>query len=262
MSSVVFEERTAAHYDAHPFDALTADDEANPEQVQPRPFVHFCRNFVTKHSRVAEIGCGPGRATMYLTSLGHEVSAVDISASSLARARRRAAKATFVQASNLALPFADGSFDAVVSDGVIHHTPDAFSSLSENARILRHGGHLYLAVYKHDRYYRHIYNLAGPPIRWLESRAAGRALLHATAIPAYYAVHLVKSRGRRTWSGARSFFYDYIITPRATFHSREEIEAWGRKLGLEPVHYDPSLGNVHAFVFVKSGAAEDAEQWR
>ena len=84
---------------------------------------------------------------MYLTRLGHRVTAVDISRGSLERARRRAPRAFFVQASNLELPFADACFDAVVSDGVIHHTPDAFKSLAENARILRPGGHLYLAVY-------------------------------------------------------------------------------------------------------------------
>lgn len=246
---------TEAHYDAHPFDAITAHDERDPRRIQPRPFLEFCQSCLGKGARIAEIGCGPGRGTMYLTRLGHDVTAVDISAQSLARARRRAPEAAYVRASNLSLPFPDAAFDAVVSDGVIHHTPDAFAALSENARILRPGGHLYLAVYKRDRYYRHLYTYAGPPIRWLERRRLGRALLHMTVIPAYYAAHLVKSRGRRTWTGARSFFYDYIITPRATFHSRGEIEAWGDRLGLRLVRYDPALGNVHAFVFVKGASA-------
>jgi hypothetical protein len=42
---------------------------------------------------------------------------------------------------------------------------------------------------------------------------AAQVLVDSTLPPIYYLVHLVKSRGRRTWHGAKSFFYDYIITP-------------------------------------------------
>lgn len=254
MTSPAIQDRTREHYDAHPFDALTEDDERHPRQVQPRPFLDFCDTLLDRPARVAEIGCGPGRATMFLTSEGHDVVAVDISESSLTRAARRAPRATFIKASNLALPLADETFDAVVSDGVIHHTPDAFLSLSENARILRGGGVLYLGVYNRRRYYYYLYTYLGPLIRWIASFTAGRRLIDATLLPIYFLVHKVKSRGKRSWSGARGFFYDYIITPRATFHTREEIEEWGRRLGLSLLNYDPSLGNVHTFVFRKQSA--------
>ena len=77
------------------------------------------------------------------------------------------------------------------------------------------------------------------------------ALIFGTMLPLYYGVHLLKTRGKRTWHGAKNFFYDYIITPRASFHRREEIEAWGRAAGLDLVTYEPNVGNVHAFVFRK-----------
>jgi hypothetical protein len=76
-------------------------------------------------------------------------------------------------------------------------------------------------------------------------------VLGMTLIPLYYLVHLAKSRGRRSWAGAKNFFYDYIITPQATFYTREEITAWGDELGLHLTRYDPLLGNVHVFVFRK-----------
>jgi ubiquinone/menaquinone biosynthesis C-methylase UbiE len=252
------EDRTRRHYDDHPFDAITADDERHPETIQPEPFVEFCEQHLRGQISVAEIGCGPGRATMYLTALGAAVTAIDISAASLTRARRRAPNARYVRATAMALPFADATFEAAVSDGVIHHTPDARAAFAETARILRPGGHLYLGVYDRRRLYYYIYTYAGPPIRWVERSAAGRAALSLTLMPLYYLIHLAKSRGRRTWVGAKNFFYDYIITPRATFYTRKEITAWGGELGLELIKYDPSLGNVHVFVFQRRSNLSEA----
>lgn len=247
------ERATAAHYDGTPFEFMTDADLGRLEQVQPAAFVRYAREHVHAGDRVADVGCGPGRATAYLQQLGAGVVAVDISHVSLSLARKRAPQAAFVQASNLSLPFATGSFDAVVSDGVIHHTPDARRSFAENARILAPGGTMYVGVYRRHRYYYYLYTYAGRPVRALNRTAAGRALISCTLLPVYYAVHLAKSRGTRTWQGARSFFHDYILTPRATFHTREEIEAWGREEGLELLHYDPHVGNVHAFTFRKRG---------
>jgi len=244
--------RTAGHYDAHPFDFLTADDEARIDEWQPRPFRRFVETTLRPGDGIGEIGCGPGRATLYLTRRGFAVSAVDLSAESLLLARGRAPAAAYVRATNLALPFADGAFDAVVSDGVIHHTPDPALAFRENVRTLKPGGHLYLGVYSRRGYYYWLYTYVGVPIRWLGKRMWGRCLVHATLLPLYYAVHLIKSRGRRTWRGARHFFYDYIMTPRASFHSRDEIAAWGDAAGLRLIDYDSYVGNTHVFVFRKN----------
>jgi ubiquinone/menaquinone biosynthesis C-methylase UbiE len=246
---------TNRHYDNHPFDAITAGDERNPKAVQPAPFIAFCEQHVRRRMPVAEIGCGPGRATMYLAALGADVTAIDISAVSLARARRRAPDANYVRATTMALPFANACFDAVVADGVIHHAPDARAAFAESLRVLRPGGYLYLGIYNRRRHYYFIYTYAGRPIRWLARSAIGRAALAVTLMPAYYLVHLAKSRGRRSWAGAKNFFYDYLLTPRASFYTREEVNAWSNELGLELVGYDPSLGNVHVFIFRKVDAS-------
>jgi ubiquinone/menaquinone biosynthesis C-methylase UbiE len=252
MSSEQLQKLTKAHYNDFPFDFLTGEDERNIENLQPPPFLRFANTHLSSGLRVAEIGCGPGRATLFMARRGIDLLAVDISYGSLRLARRRAPACQFVLASNLNLPLPDGAFDAVVSDGVIHHTPDAYRSFCENARILRSGGMMYVGVYRRRRYYYYVYTYLGCPVRWLEKRAWGKALIYATLLPVYYAVHLVKSRGKRTWRGAKNFFYDYIITPQATFHTREEIVGWGQKNGLELVEYDENVGNVHAFVFRKS----------
>lgn len=248
------ERRTAEHYESFPFDFLTPADERAIEEMQPAPF----RDFIEGHARagqlVGEIGCGPGRGTMYLAKRGLKTVAVDISKRSIDLAKKRAPSATFVQATNLNLPFADGAFDLVVSDGVIHHTPDAKRSLSENIRVLRPGGHLYVGVYNRKGYYYYIYNVVGRPIRWLERFRIGKLIIYMTVFPLYYAVHLARSRGRRSLKGAKNFFYDYIITPQASFHTRDEIASWGAAEALELLDYNPSLGNVHVFVFRKNAA--------
>lgn len=246
--------RTKRHYDSHPFDAITPEDELWPSRIQPKPFLEFCERYLKEGMSVVEIGCGPGRGTMYLTAKGVDVTALDISATSLKRAQRRAPKANFVRATVMALPFCDGCFEAVVSDGVIHHTPDARAAFDESVRVLRDGGYLYLGIYNRRRLYYYLYTYAGPPIRWLERWDVGRAALSMTLIPFYYLIHLAKSRGKRSWAGAKNFFYDYILTPQATFYTRDEIARWGAELGLHPIQYDPSLGNVHAFVFRKPRA--------
>jgi ubiquinone/menaquinone biosynthesis C-methylase UbiE len=244
--------QTRAHYEEFPFDFLTAEDEQNIENLQPAPFLRFANAYLTPGMKVAEIGCGPGRATLFMARRDVDLVAVDISPGTLRVARRRAPGVSFVQASNMQLPLKDGLFDAVVSDGVIHHTPDAYLSFSENARILKQGGRMYVGVYRRRRYYYYVYTYLGRPIRWLEQRAWGKAMIHATLLPVYYAVHLVKSRGKRTWYGSKNFFYDYFITPQATFHTREEIVEWGRNNRLELLEYYENVGNVHAFLFRKS----------
>jgi ubiquinone/menaquinone biosynthesis C-methylase UbiE len=243
--------RTRRHYDNYPFDAITPEDEQQPRNIQPKPFIDFCELYLQQQMSALDIGCGPGRATMYLYASGAGVTAVDISATSLGRARKRTPNANFVRATTMSLPFRNASFDLVVSDGVIHHTPKAHSAFVESVRVLREGGYLYLGVYNRQRYYYYVYTYLGQPIRWLERSVAGRAALSVTLIPLYYLVHLAKSRGKRTWKGAKNFFYDYIITPQASFFTREEVTRWGCRIGLDLIKYDPSLGNVHVFIFRK-----------
>ena len=89
-----------------------------------------------------DLGCGTGVAIPGLLESGWRVVGVDLSADQLRVARRRAdaPDVALVAADAAALPFADGSFDAVVS--VLTHTdfdhPEA--AFAEAARVLRRGG--------------------------------------------------------------------------------------------------------------------------
>ena len=93
------------HYDEHPFEFLSKEDELNIERYQPKFFKQFLKKYSNKKLTIAEIGCGPGRGTLYMTANKLNVTAVDLSKVSLNLAKKRAPKANFVKADNMNLPF-------------------------------------------------------------------------------------------------------------------------------------------------------------
>ena len=105
--------------------------------------------------RVVDVGCGGGLSSgTWLVSPGWNGRAmwvgVDIStAVDVAQSRLgKIANTHFVQADALELPFADGTFDAVFSEGVLHHTPSTRSALLSAARVLATGGEISFYVYR------------------------------------------------------------------------------------------------------------------
>ncbi|MFI1162084.1 class I SAM-dependent DNA methyltransferase [Streptomyces sp. NPDC020801] len=96
---------------------------------------------------VADLGCGPGRVTAYLASLGLPVFGVDLSARMVELARRDHPELRFEPGSMLALDIPDGGLAGAVAWYSIIHTPqDRLPTLfTELARVLSPGGPLLLA---------------------------------------------------------------------------------------------------------------------
>ena len=97
---------------------------------------------------VLDLGSGSGTdafcAAMLVGESGRVVG-VDITREQLAEATRLGAHVEFVEAHIEALPFADASFDAVISNGVINLSPRKDCVFAEAARVLRPGGRLAIA---------------------------------------------------------------------------------------------------------------------
>jgi SAM-dependent methyltransferase len=89
--------------------------------------------------RVLDAGCGPGGNGAWLAEHG-DVVGVDLSADALAFVKARRPTTVPVHASVEALPFASGSFDAVVGLTILYTVPDDAQALAELARVLRRGG--------------------------------------------------------------------------------------------------------------------------
>ena len=92
--------------------------------------------------RALDVGCGPGALTARLVErLGvGAVVGVDPSASFVAAARARFPGLDVREAKAEALPFADGSFDAVLAQLVVHFMDDPAAGLREMGRVARPGG--------------------------------------------------------------------------------------------------------------------------
>lgn len=87
--------------------------------------------------RILDVGCGPASL---LWTAGLEPYGADLSPGFVRAFHRRSPRAAI--ASAMALPFADGRFDAVYSFGLLHHLPDeaAAAAVREMLRVTRPGG--------------------------------------------------------------------------------------------------------------------------
>jgi ubiquinone/menaquinone biosynthesis C-methylase UbiE len=110
--------------------------------------------------RVLEVGCGTGEvAQRARTRVGPagQVSGIDPSADMVAVARRKATRAglsiDYQVALIEALPFADGTFDVVLSSLMMHHLPDDLKAvgLAEVRRVLKPGGRLLIVDFTRPR---------------------------------------------------------------------------------------------------------------
>lgn len=98
-------------------------------------------------ARVLDAGCGTGGLIRRLSGQmpGVQWTGLDLSPLACELARERV-KATVVEGSVTALPFADGTFDAVVSADVLYHLDDDDAALREFYRVLKPGGAVVINV--------------------------------------------------------------------------------------------------------------------
>ncbi len=118
--------------------------------------------YLTPAMHVLDCGCGPGGITVTLAALVPQgrVVGVDIEARQLDMGRREAQQRgigniEFHHASLYALPFADGTFHAVLAHAVLYHLAEPMKALRELWRVLKPGGVIGLrdADFDGDVYY-------------------------------------------------------------------------------------------------------------
>ena len=64
-------------------------------------------------------------------------------------------------------------------------------------------------------------------------------------------IKMVESGQTKTSEKDYRIFYDYFITPIATFQSKSDVRAWCVEFGCTIENYDRTLGNCHVFIIKK-----------
>lgn len=109
--------------------------------------------------RILDVGTGPGFFAINLALEGHQVSAVDVTEEMLAHARENAeaygAEVNFILCDGGHLPFADESFDLVVSRNVLWNLERPEEVLREWERVLTPGGRM---VYFDANWYLYLFD--------------------------------------------------------------------------------------------------------
>jgi SAM-dependent methyltransferase len=128
--------------------ACDAESRGLPSMVwragQTRRFEMIRRVVALDGARVLDIGCGVGAYTAEMASAGAEAYGTEVE---LERAREAAQRGHAVLGSAAeALPFSDGSFDAVLLHEVLEHVADDRLAAREVTRVLRAGGRAVIFV--------------------------------------------------------------------------------------------------------------------
>ncbi|MCS7131459.1 MAG: class I SAM-dependent methyltransferase, partial [Hadesarchaea archaeon] len=119
------------------------------EEIQRKKYDVVMEN-LPRVCRVLDLGCGTGMLFQLLVERADFVVGVDIARGMLRLARSRAnERVALVQADADLLPFADESFDAVVSITMLQNVPNPAATMKEIARVLRIGGMAIITSLKH-----------------------------------------------------------------------------------------------------------------
>lgn len=115
------------------------------------PDLDALKRFYRSKTRVLEVGPGSGFNTRFIAeNCPGEVFALDVSdaAYTTFENTRDLDNCCVVQADLMESPFADESFDFVIADGVLHHTPNTRAAVEALYRKVRRGGQFFFYVYR------------------------------------------------------------------------------------------------------------------
>jgi SAM-dependent methyltransferase len=128
--------------------------------------------------RVLDVAAGNGNATLAAARRFADVTSTDyvqaLLDKGLARALAEGLQVRFQRADAEALPFADGSFDVVLSTFGAMFTPDQARAAREMLRVLRDGGRIGLANWTPDGFIGRLFKVIGahvPPPAGVKSPA-------------------------------------------------------------------------------------------
>jgi ubiquinone/menaquinone biosynthesis C-methylase UbiE len=209
-----------------------------------------------KGKLVLDAGCGMGRFAEVVHQAGGEYVGLDFSfAIDAAQANAgRTPGVHFVQADLFQLPFADSTFDVVMSLGVLHHTPDPRRAFASLPRVVKPGRLLTITVYDagnkvyvaNSRFWRryttrlprrvlHLLSFAAAPLYYLWTLPGVGWLLRSVAFISL----------ERDWRWRVLDTFDWYSPRYQSWHTHHEVFGWFKENGFRQVEVlAPSVSQI------------------
>ncbi len=228
-------EMVKAFYEETPFPNYDDRDSVGAliEKSRRGLFARKLDESIPYNSSVLEVGCGTGQMANFLGIGCRQLVATDICMNSLRlgeafRRENGLDRVTFAQMNLFRPALEPESFDVVICNGVLHHTPAPRRGFESLVSLVRPGGHLLVGLY--NRYgrlltdlRRQIFRLTGGRLRSIDPvlRQAG-----------------MSDAKRRAW------FADQYRHPHESKHTFGEVLGWFDGAGLEFVRGLPAMRSV------------------
>ena len=223
-------DQVKAFYEETPFPNYDDFDSVDSLASKAREgiFARLLEEQVPPGARIIECGSGTSQLSNFLSVAGRDVFATDLCLNSLRLGHRFARKhglerVRFVNINLFRPPFQPGTFDLVISNGVLHHTSDPFLAFQSISRLARPGGYVLVGLY--HRYGRLItdtrrvlFRLSGDRFRWLDPNLR----------------NVERSDAKK-----RAWFADQYKHPHESKHTIGETLGWLEKTGLRFVKSIP-----------------------
>jgi SAM-dependent methyltransferase len=168
-------------------------------------------------ARVLDACAGDGNVARACVRRGAAVSACDLAPSMVVRGRKRCPQAAWATADVQALPYADASFDVVVSAFGATLAPRPLRAVRELTRVVRPGGMVALATWSprglpgaldaHAELVAPRPDGVPPPVRWGEATTA-----RARLAPSLEALEL-RTRTVALWFPSPAALFDALVRP-------------------------------------------------
>lgn len=205
-------------------------------------FAKLLDDQVPQGARVLECGCGTGQLSIFLSIANRTVLGTDICLNSLQlgqdfKRRNQLEKVRFLQMNVFRPVVKSESFDLVIANGVLHHTPDPALAFASMATLVRPSGYILIGLY--HRYGRLITHLR-------------RVLFRVSERLTFLDPNLRRADPNSPrW---RAWFMDQYQHPLESTHTIGEVLGWFERAGFSFVKsiprskpFQPLSGPVQLF---------------
>lgn len=202
------------------------------------------QNISIKDLKILDAGCGNGKLTEEFANNGALAFGVDLSDSVFfAEKNRTNNNVCYIKGNLRELPFEDVFFDTIVSNGVIHHTPNTEITFGKIAQKVKENGKFYIWLYSRKgnlkwRIKRRFFDIS----RSIISKFPQKIQDAFVRLYAFVFNIIGEKQDKNT---LLINMYDSITPQWRFYHTPEEVAYWYFNCGFGPItlsHFDNRYG--------------------